>query len=46
MSDPQYNLDELVPPSFLNESYVLNVLKLVESDPELHVMKSIVVYIQ
>lgn len=37
MAEEQYNSDELVPPSFISESYIVDVLRQVEDDPELHV---------
>lgn len=39
MSEAKFNQDELVPPSFLTEAYILDVLRKVEEDPELHVRK-------
>lgn len=37
MSEPKYNSDELVPPSFLNEQFVVDLIKSVEKDPEVEV---------
>lgn len=38
MAEEKYNEDELVPPSFLNEAFIVDALKKVENDPELHVI--------
>lgn len=35
MSEPKYNSDELVPPSFLDEQFVVNLVKSAEKDPEI-----------
>lgn len=37
MAEEKYNTDELVPPSFMTEAYILHLLRQVEHDPELHV---------
>lgn len=37
MSTSEYNSDELVPPSFLNESFVVKLLKKVEKDEDAQV---------
>lgn len=42
MAEEKYNVDELVPPSFLTEAYIVDVLRQVEDDPELHVNNYIV----
>lgn len=33
----EFNSDELVPPSFMTEAYIVDILRQVEDDPELHV---------
>lgn len=38
MSEDKFNQDELVPPSFVNEAYIVDILRQVEDDPELHVI--------
>lgn len=37
MAEEQFNQDELVPPSFMTETYIVDVLRQVEDDPDLHV---------
>lgn len=37
MPEAKYNQDELVPPSFINKEFVVDLVKSVESDPELQV---------
>lgn len=39
MAEEKFNQDELVPPSFVNEAYIVDILRQVEDDPELHVIK-------
>lgn len=41
MPESNFNQDELVPPSFLTEFYILDVLKTIENDHELHVGRSV-----
>lgn len=36
----EFNLDELVPPSFMTEAYIVDILRQVEDDPDLHVIPS------
>lgn len=37
MAEENYNLDELISPSFVTEAYILNLLKTVEKDDNLEV---------
>lgn len=37
MAEEQFNQDELVPPSFMTETYIVDILRQVEDDPDLHV---------
>lgn len=37
MAEEKFNQDELVPPSFITEAYIVDVIQKVEDDPELHV---------
>lgn len=41
MPEPEvkYNQDELVPPTFLNQDFIITILKSVEEDPKLKVIK-------
>lgn len=41
MAEEQYNLDELVAPGFMDEAYIVKILRQVEDDPDLHVGCSI-----
>lgn len=41
MEQEKFNVDELVPPSFITESYIVDILRKVEDDPDLHVRKYI-----
>lgn len=38
MPEVKFNSDELVPPSFVTEQFVLEILKSAEKDPELSVI--------
>lgn len=38
MPEEKYNSDELVPPSFLTEQFILDRLREVENDPDLHLI--------
>lgn len=41
MPEVKYNSDELVPPVFINEQFVVDLLKSVEKDSDLKVIQEI-----